>query len=285
MNAYLIIRDRYENFSKAYKKISDYILSSPQDVIKSTALDISKNCGVSSASIVRFAKYIGFKGLDELKISIASKNYNDNVNNINPIISPNDNIQELCDKLMLLIKTSNEDFFYQLDKKLLEKAFNIIRESRKIYILGIGASSLPAYDLFHKLKRVNFNAFFYEDAHLNAEVFNYIGNKDVVIVFSYSGRTKEIIYPVRIASSKNTPIIAITRKKKNPLSNIADILITVPNNEELTRIGAITSKYSSLIVSDLLYLGCIQKDFDNIKKNLIETSILARELKVKENDL
>lgn len=283
MNAYLIIRDRYENFSKAYKKISDYILSNPQDLIKSTALDISKRCGVSSASIVRFAKYIGFNGLDELKISIASKNYNDNKNYINPIISSNDNIQELCDKLMVLIESSNEDFFYQLDKKLLKKSFDIIRKAKSIYILGIGASSLPAYDLFHKLKRVNFNAFFFEDAHLNAEAFNYIGDKDVVIAFSYSGRTKEIIYPVKIAISKKTPVIAITRKKKNPLSSMANIPITVPNNEELTRIGAITSKYSSLIISDLLYLGCIQKDFDNIKKNLIETSILARELK--ENDL
>lgn len=283
MNAYLIIRDRYENFSKAYKKISDYILSNPQDLIKSTALDISKRCGVSSASIVRFAKYIGFDGLDELKISIASKNYNEDKNYINPIISSGDSIQELCDKLMVLIKSSNEDFFYQLDKNLLKKSFDIIRKSKSIYILGIGASSLPAYDLFHKLKRVNFNAFFYEDAHLNAEAFNYIGDKDVVIAFSYSGRTKEIIYPVKIAISKRTPVIAITRKKKNPLSSMANISITVPNNEELTRIGAITSKYSSLIISDLLYLGCIQKDFDNIKKSLIETSILARELK--ENDL
>ena len=283
MNAYLVIRDKYEDFSKAYKKISDYILSNPQDLIKSTAIDISKRCGVSSASIVRFAKYIGFSGLDELKISIASKNYDDSKNNINPIISSNDNIYELCDKLMLLIKSSNEDFFYQLDKNLLKKSFDIIRKSKSIYILGIGASSLPAYDLFHKLKRVNFNAFFYEDAHLNAEVFNYIGDKDLVIAFSYSGRTKEIIYPVKIAVSKKTPVITITRKKKNPLSSMADIPITVPNNEELTRIGAITSKYSSLIVSDLLYLGSIQKDFDNIKKNLIETSILARELK--ENDL
>lgn len=184
---------------------------------------------------------------------------------------------------MVLIESSNEDFFYQLDKKLLKKSFDIIRKAKSIYILGIGASSLPAYDLFHKLKRVNFNAFFFEDAHLNAEAFNYIGDKDVVIAFSYSGRTKEIIYPVKIAISKKTPVIAITRKKKNPLSSMANIPITVPNNEELTRIGAITSKYSSLIVSDLLYLGCIQKDFDNIKKNLIETSILARELK--ENDL
>lgn len=283
MNAYLVIRDKYEDFSKAYKKISDYILSNPQDLIKSTAIDISKRCGVSSASIVRFAKYIGFSGLDELKISIASKNYDDSKNNINPIISSNDNIYELCDKLMLLIKSSNEDFFYQLDKNLLKKSFDIIRKSKSIYILGIGASSLPAYDLFHKLKRVNFNAFFYEDTHLNAEVFNYIGDKDLVIAFSYSGRTKEIIYPVKIAVSKKTPVITITRKKKNPLSSIADIPITVPNNEKLTRIGAITSKYSSLIISDLLYLGCIQKDFDNIKKNLIETSILARELK--ENDL
>ncbi|TXJ46810.1 MurR/RpiR family transcriptional regulator [Brachyspira pilosicoli] len=285
MNAYLVIRDKYEDFSKAYKKISNYILSNPKEVIKLTALDISKNCGVSSASVVRFAKDIGFKGLDELKISIASKNSDDdNKYNINTIISADDNVEELCDKIMLLIKSSNEDFFYQLDKDALERAFKLIRKARNIYMLGIGASSLSAYDLFHKLKRANFNAFFYEDAHLNAEFFNYLTEEDVVIAFSYSGRSNEVIYPVKIASSKNASIIAVTRKKTNYLSKMADVLITVPNNEELTRIGAITSKYSSLIVSDLLYFGAIQKDFENIKENLIKTSILTRELKLDDEE-
>ncbi|MEI0701454.1 MurR/RpiR family transcriptional regulator [Brachyspira intermedia] len=285
MNAYLIIRDKYEDFSKAYKKISNYILSNPKEVIKLTALDISKNCGVSSASVVRFAKDLGFKGLDELKISIASKNGDDdNKYNINTIISADDNVEELCDKIMLLIKSSNEDFFYQLDKNALEKAFKLIRNARNIYMLGIGASSLSAYDLFHKLKRANFNAFFYEDAHLNAEFFNYLTEEDVVIAFSYSGRTNEVIYPVKIASSKKASIIAVTRKKTNNLSKMADVLITVPNNEELTRMGAITSKYSSLIVSDLLYFGAIQKDFENIKDNLINTSILTRKLKLDDEE-
>lgn len=283
MNAYLIIRDRYGDFSKTYKKISNYILANPKEVIKLTALDISKKCGVSSASVVRFAKDIGFKGLDELKISIASKNDN-NKYSINTIISANDNVKELCDKIMLLIKSSNEDFFYQLDKNHLDKAFKLIRKARNIYMLGIGASSLSAYDLFHKLKRANFNAFFYEDAHLNAEFFNYLTEEDVVVAFSYSGRSNEIIYPVKIAASKKATIIAITRKKINPLSKMADVLITVPNNEELTRMGAITSKYSSLIVSDLLYFGAIQKDFENIKKNLINTSILTRELKLDDDE-
>ena len=235
--------------------------------------------------MVRFAKDIGFKGLDELKISIASKNSDDdNKYNINTIISADDNVEELCDKIMLLIKSSNEDFFYQLDKDALERAFKLIRKARNIYMLGIGASSLSAYDLFHKLKRSNFNAFFYEDAHLNAEFFNYLTEEDVVIAFSYSGRSNEVIYPVKIASSKNASIIAVTRKKTNYLSKMADVLITVPNNEELTRIGAITSKYSSLIVSDLLYFGAIQKDFENIKENLIKTSILTRELKLDDEE-
>ena len=185
---------------------------------------------------------------------------------------------------MLLIKSSNEDFFYQLDKNALEKAFKLIRNARNIYMLGIGASSLSAYDLFHKLKRANFNAFFYEDAHLNAEFFNYLTEEDVVIAFSYSGRTNEVIYPVKIASSKKASIIAVTRKKTNNLSKMADVLITVPNNEELTRMGAITSKYSSLIVSDLLYFGAIQKDFENIKDNLINTSILTRKLKLDDEE-
>ena len=98
------------------------------------------------------------------------------------------------------------------------------------------------------------------------------------------GAVNEVIYPVKIASSKKASIIAVTRKKTNNLSKMADVLITVPNNEELTRMGAITSKYSSLIVSDLLYFGAIQKDFENIKDNLINTSILTRKLKLDDEE-
>lgn len=278
MSVRLIIRSKYDSLSKTYKKIADYMIFSGDELLKLTSLEIAKKCKTSSASVIRFVKFLGFSGLDELKIYIAKHSKTDS-KHIDPIISKNDNVNKMCEKLHALVNSSNDDLFYQIDKEALKKSFEAIRKADNIYLLGIGASFLPAYDMFHKLRRINLKANFYFDTHTIVEAFNYLTKKDLVIAFSYSGITKEIVYPSEIAVSKGATVIAVTRNKPNKLSKLSTILLTVPCNEELTRIGAIASKYSSMVISDILYLGVIQKDFENIEKELVNTSILTRKLK------
>lgn len=283
MNVKIIIRNKYGSLSKTYKKIADYMMSNGEELLKLTSIEIAQQCETSSASVVRFVKSIGFSGLDEFKISVAKTLKKDTVDRIDPIISKMDDISTLCDKLHILMNGSIDYLFYLLDKNALKKSFDTIRNADNIYLLGIGASFLPAYDLFHKLMRANLKAHFYFDTHMTVEVFNYITKKDTVIAFSYSGSSKEIVYPSEIASSKNAKVIAVTRNKPSKLSKLVDILLAVPDNEELTRIGAIASKYSSMAISDILYLGVIQKRFDSIEKELVNTNILTRKLKLKDN--
>lgn len=281
MNALLEIQNQYASLSKTNKRIADYVLVNYEECLNMTALEIADRCLTSSASIIRFAKTLGFPGLDEFKISLAKATLHDAMHGEDTMISEHDDLLTLKDKVAALIKNSNDLFFYQLHMDAYEKAVKRLQVANHIYILGIGASALPAYDMYHKLRRIHKRASFEFDAHMMVEFFQFLTKDDVVLAFTYSGQTSEVIYPCEIAKEKGATIIAVTRNAQSPMSDMADILLTLPNNEHLIRVGAITSKYSSMLMGDLLYLGVIQKDYLQVEESLVNTSLLTRKLKMK----
>lgn len=280
MNALLEIRDQYNGLSKTNKKIADFVLKNADKCLNMTALEIAEHCQTSSASIIRFAKTLGFSGLEPFKISIAQSQTGNEAIDFDRIISEEDSSKVLVDKVQALITKSNEHLFYQLNLSDLEHAVALTKKAQRVYILGIGASVLPAYDFYHKLRRINKRALFEFDVHMMVEFFQYITPDDVVLAISYSGQSREIIYPCEIAKQKGAKIISVTRNAPSPLRELTDICLTVPENEHLIRVGAITSKYSSMLICDLLYFGIIQKDIKVIEKSLIDTGLLTRKLKI-----
>ena len=278
----LKIREQYNEMSKAEKKISDFILSDTKNGILMTAVDIAEQSGVSSATVIRYVQKLGFDGLESFKLALAAADAQSVEQDIiDPIISKEDDLDILCRKMEVLVNTAFQDFFYQLDKTALEKAIHGIKKARRIYLMGIGASMMPAYDLFHKLKRADFHADYYQDINMMVEFFNYIDSRDVVIAFSYSGQSQEVLYACRIAKKQNALVIAVTRKRESALQDIADICLLVPDNEKVMRIGAFTSLHTSIIMADLLYMGVIQENLEHHEVELIKTRKLVEGLKTK----
>ncbi|MDR0923755.1 MAG: MurR/RpiR family transcriptional regulator [Hungatella sp.] len=278
----LKIRGQYNEMSKAEKKISDFVLSDAKNCLEMTAVDIAGKSGVSSASVIRYVQKLGFDGLEGFKLALAAADaQNDKEDMVDPIISKEDDLDTLCRKMDALVDAAFQDFFYQLNKDALKKAINKIKKARRIYLVGIGSSSLPAYDLFHKLKRADFNANFYQDINMMVEFFNYIDKRDVVIAFSYSGQSQEVLYACGIAEKQEASIIAVTRRRDSPLQDIADICLHVPDNEKVMRIGAFTSLHTSIMMADLLYMGVIQENLEHYEVELIKTRKMVEGLKIK----
>lgn len=276
----LKIRERYNQMSKAEKKISDFVLADSGRVLELTAVDIAGSSGVSSASIIRYVQKLGFDGLDAFKFALAAAGATEGEESmVDPIISKEDDLDTLAHKLEVLLGTSIQDFFYQLDKAVLQQAIDMVKKARRIYLIGIGASALPAYDLFHKLKRADFDAACYQDINMVVEFFNYLDKRDVVIAFSYSGQSNEIIYACNMAKQQRANVIAVTRRSASALQELADICLFVPDREAVMRIGAFTSLHTSLMMADLIYLGVIREDMDRIEKDLIKTRKLVEGLK------
>ena len=108
--------------------------------------------------------------------------------------------------------------------------------------------------------------------------------EDTVVAFSYSGQSKEIIYACEAARERGVIVIAVTRKSNSPLAELADICLFVPNQERAMRIGAFTSRHTSMSMADLLYLGVIQDSLERLEGELMKTRKLVERLKMKEQE-
>ena len=283
-NIKLMIRERYGQMSKGEKRLSDFILENPVRILGMTAADIAEASGVSTASVIRYVKKLGAEGLDRFKLELASSMDPDEGGEwkmADPVLSKEDNLESICEKMQDRTESAFKDFFYQLDRQELERAVNMVKGARKLYLLGIGSSYTVAYDLFHKLRRAGFDANCYQDINMVTEFFNYIDDRDVVIAVSYSGQSSEVLYACRQAKEKQAQVIAITRNRDSAIKAMADICLQIPDKEDVRRVGTFESLQASLMMGWLLYLGAIQEDFERIEVELVKTRKLVEGLKEK----
>jgi DNA-binding MurR/RpiR family transcriptional regulator len=281
MDAIRSIRNKYKDFSKVNKRIADYILKDPNRLLLLTANEIAGNSHASPASVTRFSKQLGFESWEELKLSIAaSRAAGSEKKDIDPIVSTADSIETICMKVESLVTTTVEDLFYAIDKQALKRSVKAVKQAETIHLVGIGASSLTTYNLYHKFNRAGRRAIFNYDSHMMLEFLNYATKRDVLIAVSYSGLTKEVLIACEVAKEKGLTVIFITSNEGEKVRSLSDEILIVPNNEHLVRVGAISSVTSSMAVGDVLYLGSIQENLETtVEQNMIETSKLARLLK------
>lgn len=280
-NINLEIRNKYHKMSATQKVIADFVLKYQDDFIEMTSVEIAEKTNVSSASVVRFVRFLGYDGLESFKreLAVASRS---EIDGIDPIISPKDSIDDISKKVNSIIVHGVQELFEDIDLNELEVSISKVKSAKKIFIFGIGASSLPAYDLYHKLNRINKTTYFDFDNHMTMEFLHYATEEDVVILFSYSGASKEVVYPAEYSKEKGTTTIAVTHDPQSDLGRMCDHLLKVPNTEGVVRVGALTSKINSMVIADLLYLGLISPELEKIEKDFISTSAITQRFKVKE---
>jgi DNA-binding MurR/RpiR family transcriptional regulator len=262
------------------KKIADYINENKESISKLSVSELSKKSNVSSASIVRFSRKLGYSGFGELKIEIAkdltlnSKDYSYIVKDSD--VGINNIVNNITNKSIETI--TNTTRLNELDT--IEKAIEEIINSKNVYIFGVGASSLVALDLQQKLLRINKPAITFLDSHTQLMVSSNLNKDDIAISISYSGKSKEVIKSIENAKINGTKCISITKYGENDLTNMCDINLFVPNIENNLREGAISSRIAILTIIDIIYISIIQKDLNYAKSKLESSKSTVECLKV-----
>ena len=65
------IKSAYNQFTKAEKKVADYILANPRDVLFMSITDLAEACEVGDTSVFRFCKTMDLKGYQEFKMLLS----------------------------------------------------------------------------------------------------------------------------------------------------------------------------------------------------------------------
>ncbi|NLI90150.1 MAG: MurR/RpiR family transcriptional regulator [Epulopiscium sp.] len=281
MNCLISIRQLYEELTKTEKKIANVISNEPEHVIGLTIHELAKYSDTSPASVARFAKRIGFDSYGDMKIELARNIEAESTPEINTLLKSDDSLEIISKKIVNNIGLTLEETLGLMDFDNIVKAVEALRAADTIYLFGVGASAVVAQDMQQKLVRINKRCVFHTDYHLGLASSTHIKPEDVVVAFSYQGQTKEVHEAIRQAKINGATCIGITRCLTNPIHDLVDILIGLPNIEQGIRIGAVQSRYAQLLVVDILFAGIAKENFEVTEGYLVKTQQLIEKLKEK----
>ena len=111
------------------------------------------------------------------------------------------------------------------------------------------------------LSSVGISSFFLSPSEANHGDLGQIDRKDLLLVFSYSGNTTELISILKYANRFNIKVIGVASKPDSTLIKASDIKILIPNVTEADPTGMVPTSSTSitLLLGDCLAVALMNK--------------------------
>jgi len=245
------IRFMRKEMGPSEKKIADYLLENPGEIIGISISELAARCGCGDATVVRFSRRLGFDGYQALKIAFAGDL--SATSSVGSEINKTDTCFEIFRKRIRDISVALQNTESVLDPETLEAAAKKIMKAKRIVIFGLGNSAAIATDAAHKFLRLGLNAQACCDNHLQAIIASHLDRESVAIGISHSGSSTDIVEALQLAKIGNAATIGITNYGSSPLSDAADITLFTQSEETRHSILAMSSRIAQLAIFDAIY--------------------------------
>ncbi|PZM66138.1 MurR/RpiR family transcriptional regulator [Paenibacillus dendritiformis] len=277
-NILIKIRDMKDSLTPVERTVAEYVLNNLEEIPHLSIKSLAQLTKTSDASVLRFCKTMGYTGYRSFIVSISASlgSMEDEQKDQYTDIQPGDDLNTIISNISRNNSKSIEDTLCVIDRKEVERAVKVLRESRRIVFFGIGASGLVGIDAEQKFSRINKICHAYTDGHSQLTAATLLEKNDVAIFISNSGNTADILDALDIAKKNGACIIAITKYMKSPLAENAHIVLSISTPEITIRSGAMGSRIAMLTVIDILFAGVASAEYKHVKKYLTKThNILA----------
>ncbi|SHF14637.1 transcriptional regulator, RpiR family [Seinonella peptonophila] len=203
------IQSIYSSLSDKEKSIANYILAHPEETSRGHIQELADATGVSISAITRFAKKVSCKNFVEMKVKLAS--------GADP--KPSTGIEQ---RLLASYRDMLTDVQSLIDHKRFQNVLKLIQNAKRIFIYGLGSSGLAAQELNYRLSRMGFISESITDPHLMVIRSTLLQDGDLVLAFSRSGQTIDLLQSIQKVKDKGAKVIAFTAYGDSPLIKIAD---------------------------------------------------------------
>ena len=138
------IRAEYNQFTKAEKKVADYILQNPREVLFMSITDLAEVCEVGDTSVFRFCKTMNLKGYQEFKmmLSLSLHDGKSGLGQLDGDISQEDSFSEMAQKVLNTNVNALKETFSLLNEENFDKVIRHLHDADRICFYGVGASTV-----------------------------------------------------------------------------------------------------------------------------------------------
>lgn len=246
------IHGHYDTFFDSEKKIADYIIENPKEVVNMTIKELSEACETSQASVSRFVRKCGMESFHHLKVNLAR----DCVNEIKPksntitkldISGSLENI--LSNKVSELTSTIRN-----IDVQTLEIILNKIEKASHILVCAVGNTIPVALDCMFKFNEIGISTFTSTIWENQVSYALGLKNTDVVIAISNSGESCQVYSICKAMKEKGVSTIGITNNADSIVAKECDYHIQTSTREKLFLNEFCFSRISAATIIEILYL-------------------------------
>lgn len=256
--------------TKQEKVIIQFLRTHPvKEMVLMSITEFSEQAGVGDATMLRFCRKLGLKGYSEFRflLSQSSGETSGSVEN---------DADEALGHMVAALRSSHE----MLNQGEVRKAVDMILSARQLYALGSGNSGLAAQEFCNKVLRYGLLCHCWTDAHFQTIAASLMESQDVMILFSVSGGTKDMVDIAKHAAQLGVRLVIVTNYVKSPLAKYADALLCVAAKNAPLDSGSLISKVSQLYAIEVLTKGIRRKMGSLAESGLNKTALAVMDKEI-----
>jgi DNA-binding MurR/RpiR family transcriptional regulator len=273
-----IIADQYDHLTKSERRIADFMGQNQDDVAFLSAAEIARQLDLSEATMVRFARTLGFESYPSMR-DVLQRKFRNLVSHSARLRGRLDEMREggdIFEKLVASEIAFMTESIQTLDRKALNDAVELLRTHQRVFVFGLGPS-ISLVDLLEiRLTRSGKHVIPLRTSGRELlEPLLLMNKDDLLIAIGFFNMTSSINVVLEQANSHKTPVILVTDTLGPLVGKRANVTLAA-------RRGPVSSFHSLTIpmtIINALLLALTSVDQKKIMANLDKLDQLRERLK------
>ncbi|MFF2762729.1 MurR/RpiR family transcriptional regulator [Bacillus altitudinis] len=216
----------YQTLSETERYLLHYIHQHLEDISTLSIVTLSERANVSTATIVRLMKKIGYNGYTSFKYRLKQEK---------KMTDDSDQLKNIDEDIKLAIRKNEEEVLKTIQLQSIgqiEDAVQKIHDADKIYIFGRGFSEMIAKEMTIKLQLIGKTCEVHDDPNIIRLKSRDIDKNELAIFVSLNGETSELVEACQNLSMKQVTTITVTTRIDSTLSKISDMTLVGYKGEQ-----------------------------------------------------
>lgn len=262
------IQNCFGKLTPTERRIASWILANPQQATSMTVSQLSAQCGTAPSAVIRFCKSVNVGGFSELKLALATELGSALQEPQLPAFTEGDGTENVVRKVFRSGIQTLRDTLELLDFGTVEAMADALAKAKRIFVFGVGTSSVIATDAQYRLSQLGLWATACTDILLMNVTAANLQLGDVVLAISHSGRTRAVVDAVRRAKACGAKVLAVTSFSDSILYRESDLASFVYADEVNYPVEAVSARVAHTCLIDSLTMVLATRNFETFADHI-----------------
>ena len=273
-----VITEYYQQLTKSEKQIANYLRKNQEESAFLSAAELADRLGLSEATIVRFARTIGFDSYPAMR-EMLQENFRRRVTHSTRLQSRLEDLLDGGDILERMI-ASEIDYLSQaletVDLKAFHQAVDLMKSHKRIFVFGVGPSVSLVELMEIRLRRVGMDVVpLTTTGREILEPMLRMNDRDLLFTICFFDITPPLELVLNYANELGSKVIMLTDTLGSIVGDKADVVLAAKRGP----VSGFHSLVVPMTIINTLLLALAQEDQEHAVANLDKLDSLREHFK------